>query len=1018
MKKILLMTSFISIAALIIFMLVAGAFTQPSRYEGKTVTAVFFHGLNKTKEKDLVDIMLTKKGVPLSFKDIENDRKYITGFGRFRSVEVKYSETKDGIQLNIHCVEDDSGKTVQENYEGLKVKKIHVSGINFLTPGDLTRIMSTKAGQPFKNTDFEKDKMEILKIVKIDRLKTWFEKDKDGVIIYISCREKPFVFLNPEKYEGKIVKERKLYGLINLSQNDIYDQMRTTEGHPLRAVEIRDDIENIFNENKLYNIEILIEEFKDGVRLLIFCKEGQRIESVEFKGMEEFQSVDISELLALKEGQIFRRDYLEKSLKSMKDKYNSEGMFNSIISYNIIPNEDENTIKVQFIVDEGEEIKVQKISIMGARNIDYRDLAELMETKEASMFYDGAFKKDVYEQDKSKIIAYYKERGYLDAQIVEDMFEYEWENPVKQDKRAIFIIMKISEGEKYYFDGYSINISGKDGKTVFTKEEFFRDFELQEKGGVFNDLKFSQDKQTIGFKYASKGYIFAKIIPKKTVTEREVQVKGKMEKRKFVFHDISITEGEIAYIERILIKGNKKTKDKVIRREIIINENELFDARKVQISRQNISNLGFFKQVNFDFKPGSTESFVNMVVDVEEQPSGTISLGGGYGTNSGFSIFADLAENNLYGNGQRVGIKFEYGPLRRSVTLSFYEKWLFDIPLGFEFSVYYRMYENKNEPSVFPKNDATAQYETQIVGYTADFGYRFWNYFTLGFAWDHQFKNYLNPSGNSADEIFMAVSRGIQEKRTVSYYLSFNTRDNNFNPTSGVLCGLTVGLTGGTMLGGDDHYIRYTPKLNFYLSPFHLPFLKTHPVVFEFRASGTFLGQPLNSRQLEKSKPFEKNPWIEAEDRMSMGGPETIRGWDYTDNRLPESWTSVKLFDRILYGVELRVPIHPQMLWLALFFDAGSLWTDKKWEKQLTQDYRDIIDQDKTNKNVYDIREALNNKVDLMSYFRYSYGFGFRIQIPMMPLRFWFGRKMLYQEGTFKTISDYNFQFSIGDMRW
>ena len=112
-------------------------------------------------------------------------------------------------------------------------------------------------------------------------------------------------------------------------------------------------------------------------------------------------------------------------------------------------------------------------------------------------------------------------------------------------------------------------------------------------------------------------------------------------------------------------------------------------------------NLGFFKQVNIDVRPGSRDGYMNLIVDVEEQPTGTISLGGGYGTTSGFSIFADVAENNLLGNGQRVGVRFEYGPERTSITLSFAERWLFNQPIGLNTSVFYNLYNVKSNQTVF-----------------------------------------------------------------------------------------------------------------------------------------------------------------------------------------------------------------------------------------------------------------------------------------------------------------------------
>lgn len=132
-----------------------------------------------------------------------------------------------------------------------------------------------------------------------------------------------------------------------------------------------------------------------------------------------------------------------------------------------------------------------------------------MESKEDGFFSDGAFKKDVYELDKGKILSYYKEKGYLDAQIVEDKVEYEWENPELKDKRVIFITIKVTESDIYYFNGYSIA-----GNKVVETKELTEQFEQTKKGEIFNDSLFQKDKQMISFNYANKGYIFARVIPR------------------------------------------------------------------------------------------------------------------------------------------------------------------------------------------------------------------------------------------------------------------------------------------------------------------------------------------------------------------------------------------------------------------------------------------------------------------------------------------------------------------------
>ena len=829
----------------------------------------------------------------------------------------------------------------------------------------------------------------------------------------------PGLFSEPSRYEGKIVHGIEFLGLQNTSTEDLIYTIRTTKGYPLHSSEVRKDIRDIFSKGSFESVEVEIEDYNDGVILRFVCKERPKINSIEYKGMDEFVESDFTDTIPLKQGEFYREDFVKKSVDLIRKKYHSEGWFNVAISYKISKPDNDNSINVTFVIDEGEEIKVQKITILGANKIYTGDLVDVMETEEEGLLESGSFKRDVYDQDKSKIIAYYKELGYLDADIVEDKVEYEWTDPVKKDNRGIYIVIKVTEGEKYYFDGYSVAINGKDGKTVFSPKDFDERFELKEKGEIFNDTKFQMDRQMISFGYASRGYIFARVVPNKTVSEREVEVDGVKEKRKYVKIDFTIDEGDVAYVESIIIKGNKKTKDKVIRRELIVKEGELFNAEKMQLSREKVYNLGFFKQVNLDVRPGSREGYMNLIVDVEEQPSGTISLGGGYGTTSGFSIFTDLAENNLFGNGQRVGVKFEYGPTRTSITLSFDERWFMDKPIGFSSSVFYYLYTIETS-SLFSDDDDDAEYDKQVFGYSLGFSYRFWYYYTVGITWTHSIKSYLNPTGNAPDDIYQSMALGYQEKRTVTLYSYRDSKDNYLNPTSGWRTGMAIGFSGGYLLGGDDHYIKFDPEISWYYTPFHLPFLKSHPCVIELRANGTFLTPPFFAGSYNKKKPWSANEWLETEDRLFIGGPETIRGWDYYDVDLPTSWTYAGLYHRMLYGAEFRVPVHPQMLWLAFFFDAGALFSDSFWENQLSSssEAREAIQTDRADKKLYRIDEFFRGKVNPITYFKYSYGIGFRIQIPMMPLRFWFGKKVEYTDGAFRNVGDMTFQFAIGDTRY
>ena len=729
----------------------------------------------------------------------------------------------------------------------------------------------------------------------------------------------PMLYPQPSKYEGKKVLKISFEGLKNVDEDELLYIMKTTVKYPLKSLELREDIKKIFKKGNFESISVEIEEYKDGVQLKFICKERPLVKEVVFKGTDEVSESDLSSAVPIKEGAVIRKDYLEKSVSAIKKKYDEEGLFNAVIRYEVKPiRGDENNVRVVFIIDEGEAIKVRKLSILGAKALGTRELTAVLETTEKGLFKDGDFKRDVWEQDKAKLLGYYRQNGYLDAQILDETQEYQWVDPVKKEKRGIFLTVKVSEGERYYFDKYSIKIAERPGeKPVFKPKQFMDDFEQERTGEVFNDSLFQQDRQMISFKYASKGYIFARVVPNKTVTEREVKVMGTTVKRKFVAVEFVIEEGSQAYIDMIIIKGNKKTKDKVIRRELLLKEGDLFDSSKLQLSREKVYNLGFFKQVNIDVRPGSKDGYMNLIVDVEEQPTGTISLGGGYGTTSGFSIFADVAENNLLGNGQRVGVRFEYGPERTSITLSFAERWLFNQPIGLNTSVFYNLYNVKSNQTVFPTIENESTYKREGFGYALGLSYRFYNWFTVGANWSHAFTRVKDPSGNSSEEVFYSKKLGFTEKRSITVFASFDNKDNYLNPTKGGMVEFSSNFTGGNVLGGSDHYIKLSPEGAVYFSPFHLPFLKSHPCVFELRASGDFIMKPFGVSQINRHQPDRspyyylsdvdlKDPWLEPEDRLNLGGPENAPRLGLLRQEVPQVLAGRRTFPP--YSVRRGVP--------------------------------------------------------------------------------------------------------------
>lgn len=865
-------------------------------------------------------------------------------------------------------------------------------------------------------------------------------------ILFLAFRPKS-TFTLPSRFTGKTVQSVEFIGLKeqedgsyefipvqNIDEKDLQATCLTEKGYPLDPNVITDDIKALFEEGDFLDVRVEVEELDDGVRVRFLCLARPMIDQVIFLGLEELAETDLQDIAGIQAGDMYHKERIEQSLGGIRNKYIEEGLFNVIVTYKVEPVKDEgddNLVNVVYRIDEGEEVKVEQISLLGPHKINDTYLRGIIETKEDGILSDGTFTRATWEMDKQKILAWYRQEGYLDAEITEENVTYEWVNPEKKEKRGIYISLKIKEGERYYFDKYTI-----EGNEIIDSSLFYKQFELRQpeqtpltefaqkvatrfghpidEDVVCNDTLYMKDKFMIAFEYGKKGYLFTRIIPKRNVSEREVVFNGKREVRKYVTYDLSIIEGSQAYIENIIIKGNDKTRDNVIRREVTFNEGELYNAEKVQNTREILYKLGYFEEVNIDIRPGSRSDKVNMIISVKEQNTGTLSLGGGYGTSSGFSIYASVSEKNLFGYGYKVGAKFEYGPYTNSASVYFTDPWFMNKPVSFTTSLFYS-YNRYSSTSIYSDSSDYAYYWKETVGYSVGFGWRPVFRYTLGTTWVHSWKRIQNPTGNASEEVMRLEAIGMQEKRKLTFYGKYDSTDSSMNPTKGLSAYFGTSFVGGPLLGGDDHFMTMNPKAEYFYTPFTLPYLKKYPLVFQFRGSADFDLPPLG-RSVIGQDPYD-NPWLETEDRVYVGGVETLRGWTYYgDDDFPASWQN-RLYHRILYGSEFRMPIHPEFLWMALFFDAGALYTDSFWEQY--DENIDVIEEDKASGEVVDIKEVFST--DPLKYFRYGYGFGFRIQIPMLPLRFWWGKKAEWRgfsEGGFHTISDFEMQLQIGEISY
>ncbi len=869
-----------------------------------------------------------------------------------------------------------------------------------------------------------------------------------------------------QRYLGKKITRIDFIGNKHTSKSDMYDLVQMRPGMALSQGLLNGDIKALFSEGAFAHVKVEAEPYKGGVSVVFIVLERPLITDIEFLGINELNEQEISDALPLKEDEVYSDKKVAESIQIIVAKYHEEGFFNAIVKVRkskIDPKE--NTIEVTFMVDEGEEIKISKINLIGVRSVDPEDLLSIMELEEDGFIADGTFQEGLFEKDKDTLIQFYKSQGYLDAEI-NGRWDLRWKNPRKREERVINITYVFKEGEQYFFNGYDVEwdekfLNKETKKPLFTRDRVFYFFEYtnDDVGSIFDFGRFARDRGIINYLYSQQGYIFARVIPERTTIkltkeeiaklktsaiQKEAEKEGRdyynikaleeiyadepeKRNRKFVHTKFIIAENDKGFIENIIVKGNKKTLDKVIRRELLVVEGELFNAARVQRSRERIFNLGFFKEVNVDARPGSAEGKMNLIIDVEEQPTGTISLGGGFGTQTGFSIFTEVAENNLNGTGQRVSGRVEFGPLRTAIEASWTEPWLFDKPWSLTLSGFYIKRQILAPALSIANQEESSTYERDSVGTSVQVGHRLDNVYLFGYRllnWGHfhrfspVFSIASNPTSMVDDTVFLLVKQGWQVKNTLTNGLFYDNRDNVFNTTTGWRWDWSVDVV-GSVLGGNDHFNRYNVSSQFYWWPLDYTFfnlirkniLRRWRIVFEHRFSAAFTHE---TSPVFSSQNRAENPFIEVEDRLYIGGFESLRGWNLFDINYPTAWRDGGSH-RLLFGTELRMPVEPSLFWLVLFFDAGALYDN------FSEQNFDRNTPTSTIQAVGASSLVANNLA--LSYWRYSWGFGFRLQIPILPLRIYLARKLIFDpnRGWFRNLpndSDFQFVFGIGDRRF
>ncbi|MBL8583709.1 MAG: outer membrane protein assembly factor BamA, partial [Rhizobiaceae bacterium] len=535
-----------------------------------------------------------------------------------------------------------------------------------------------------------------------------------------------------------------------------------------------------------------------GSSLVVQVQEYQVVNQVLFQGNKKLKDSQLANIVQLKPRGTFSAATMDSDVQAIDEAYKRVGRDDATVTSRTI-DLGENRVNVVFEINEGGRTKIAAINFVGNEAFsDYR-LSDVIATKKSN-FLSFLFRDDIYDEerlraDEEQLRRFYFNHGYADFQVVSAYGE------LNEAANEYTITITVDEGQRYKFGDISIDntVEGVEVNSLYPLVE-------TKSGSTYSAKDVEDTLIALTERMAGLGYPFSQVTPRgdRNLENNTISV---------VY---TIDQGQRAYIERIEIRGNERTRDYVVRREFDVSEGDAFNQVLIQRAKRKLEGLGYFESVNVSTAPGSEPDQVILIVDVQEKPTGEFSIGGGYttgGETAGASVEGSITERNFLGRGQYIRFAAGGGENSRDFTLSFTEPYFLGrrISAGIDIIRQTREFDN---------------YDSETTGATVRFGLPITDSITAQLAYNYSHEDYSYTDGCDSDNngvpdsgcnISEAIVDGIENspwiKSSVSGALIYNTIDNLKNPHSGIYGNFTTEVAG---LGGDAHFVKFTGRTSYY----------------------------------------------------------------------------------------------------------------------------------------------------------------------------------------------------------
>jgi len=661
------------------------------------------------------------------------------------------------------------------------------------------------------------------------------------------------------------IQDIKYEGLLHISPVTANTIIKIQKGDDFDPEKIDESIKALYSTGYFQTISAV----KKDSTLIFKCLEKPIILKVKYENLfEDLKKILKEKNLLPKKGEIYSSKKIESLKEFIKAYYLSKGYFNTVVNVTKTP-VSPTAVKLTIVINRGKELIINNVNFYGAKKISKDELVDEVENRPRTFWsifpFTNSGKLNIYKllEDKQSLQNYYYNLGFMDANVSMPLAKSNFDNFSAE------VDYTVEEGKRYIVKKVSIDYP-KDIKVKLPEFEIKPD-------KYFNISALRQDLKNIQHAFADEGYAYAKVYP---------QIKKQGNTAEITYN---VIPGNIIYIRNVIINGNTKTLDRVIRRSIYLAPGDKYSYTNLTDSKHELQRTGYLESVNIQEKKVSSDQ-IDLIVNVKEGLSGTLRAGISYGSYTKLGFNFSVSEKNVFGSGQNAKVSIDYSDVSKSYTLSLVNPRVFDTEYSFNTSVFKTTFEG-------------ISYTSDQSGFTLGVGKKLSRFLSANITY--------GLTNTTLSDYNTTVY--IMPKSTKSYVvgsLSYNDTDSYFFPTSGQKASISVEYAG---IGGDEKYIKTIGRYKFFY-PLKDKTYNTYAVL-KYRILGGAI---------------KENGYLPINEKFYLGGIRTVRGFSsYSLSPTDSEGNLIGGKYEFVMGPEISTPLSlKSKIWLTGFIDYGAVGED------------------------------------------------------------------------------------------